>query len=59
MDLNRWEGREDLGGAEGRETILQIYYIKKLFKFKLFKNEMIPQDMPMEATSKQLLFVFK
>lgn len=31
LDLDEREGGEELGGVEGGETIIQIYYMRKIY----------------------------
>jgi hypothetical protein len=31
VDLDERRGREELGGVEGGETMVQIYYMRKIF----------------------------
>lgn len=37
MNLGGWGGRQELGGARGRKTVIRIYHIekKKLFSIKI------------------------
>ena len=37
----RWDGREDLRGVEGGETIIRIYYLRKKFILKNKINKII------------------
>lgn len=39
MDSGRWGGGEDLGCVEGEETVIKIYYMKKIYSQKKNKKQ--------------------